>query len=92
MEKAGFTVIETKANGGKWALCGQVMMHTMFPELKKSKRLKWRVFRLIFNTIGGVKSFNKFFMKLDDGSKDEINTINYVVIPKKIHNENLLTA
>lgn len=88
LEKAGFTVVEVKSNGGKWALCGQVLMHTLFPEIKKGKRFKWKVLRFFFNTVGGVKGVNRFFLKMDEGIKDEKNTMNYVVIAEKTYQQN----
>lgn len=84
LNKAGFQVVEIKSNGGKWALCGQVIMQTLFPEIRKSKRIKWRLLRFVFNLAGGVKGINKFFLKMDDGAKNEVSTLNYVVVARKI--------
>jgi SAM-dependent methyltransferase len=83
LNKAGFDVVEIKSNGGKWALCGQVIMQTLFPEIRRSKRMKWRILRMFFNLAGGVKGLNKFFLRMDNGSKNEVTTLNYVVVAKK---------
>ncbi len=83
LKKAGFEVIEIKSNGGKWALCGQVILQTIFPEITRSKRLKWKVMRILFKAVGGVRGINKFFLKMDEGAKNESSTLNYVVVARK---------
>lgn len=88
LNQAGFEVIETKSNGGKWALCGQVILHTLFPEIQKSKRFKWRILRTIFKSLGGIRGINNFFLKMDLGARNEISTMNYVIVAKKLSSEN----
>jgi SAM-dependent methyltransferase len=69
LEEVGFDVIEVLPNGGKWAMFGQMVIHT-FPH--RLVRLRW--FR---------KWNNWFFEKLDNRYFDDINTMNYVAIAKK---------
>ena len=83
LEKAGFTVLETLSNGGKWALCGQVLLHTLYPEVRKGKTFKYKFLRIGIRMIGGIKSINKFFLKMDKAHRNEVSTINYVVVAKK---------
>jgi SAM-dependent methyltransferase len=69
LEKAGFEVIDIISNGGKWALCGLVIIHTI-----DGTRLKRRPV---------IKFINGLFSWLDDKEFDDMNTSNYVVIAKK---------
>jgi ubiquinone/menaquinone biosynthesis C-methylase UbiE len=68
-EKQGFEMVETRANGGKWATFGQMVIHT-FPYFL----VKRKVFR---------KYSNMFFSYLDTKYYNDYNTMNYVVIAKK---------
>jgi hypothetical protein len=65
----GFEVLEILANGGKWAMLGQVLLHTL---PTRWARRPWL-----------LKRINHFFARLDDKYHDEVNTINYVVISRK---------
>lgn len=69
LKKAGFDIVEIISCGGKWALMGQVMIHTLPKWL-----LKPRMSRLLINSI---------FSILDGKYYDDSNTMNYVVIAVK---------
>lgn len=69
LEKSGFTVVEILSNGGKWALLGQTILHTVPRRLIP---FRW-MFRL----------HNHFFSYLDRKYYSPVNTMNYVVIGKK---------
>lgn len=69
LERAGFSVVEVLANGGKWALLGQTILQTL-PKWV----LKPRVFRLLINS---------FFLWLDRRFYDDTNTMNYVIVAQK---------
>lgn len=69
LNKNNFEVLEILSNGGKWALMGQVIIHTMHPKLVEKK-----IFRIMVNRI---------FSYLDNKYFDDINTMNYVVVGKK---------
>jgi SAM-dependent methyltransferase len=69
LENVGFTGIEIVNNGGKWALCGQVLVHTI-----TSTRLE-RGFL--------IRTINRIFAYLDDRRPDRINPMNYVVVARK---------
>jgi len=83
LQKSGFRIAQIKSNGGKWALCGQVMLQTIYPDVQNEKTFKGYGMRLLFKMMGGVKGFNRFFSKMDDKYKDERNTMNYVVVATK---------
>jgi SAM-dependent methyltransferase len=69
LEKAGFVEIEIVSNGGKWALCGQVLIHTI-----QGTRL-CRGFT--------IRSINRIFAWLDNRRPVHSNTMNYVVVARK---------
>jgi SAM-dependent methyltransferase len=66
---SGFEISEIKENGGKWALFGQVLIHT-FPKVLTGSR----PVRYLLNSI---------FEFLDKRFFDPISTTNYVIIAKK---------
>jgi SAM-dependent methyltransferase len=69
LEKSGFVPIEIVNNGGKWALCGQVLIHTI-----RGTRLERRFV---------IRAINRIFAYLDDRRTDGSNPMNYVVVAKK---------
>jgi SAM-dependent methyltransferase len=83
LEKAGFNIIFIKANGGKWSVAGQALIHAIFPQLYYIKGVKGKMLRLIFKLFGGVKTINKFFLSLDNRYVDDSNTMNYVIVAQK---------
>lgn len=83
LEKAGFEVIEINANGGAWATLGQVINHTF--EFKNPKAsLMVRVLKFLFRKLKIVVIINRLFRYLDNKDYNTINTMNYVVIAKKV--------
>lgn len=69
LEKTGFSVLSINSNGGKWAFCGQVLIHTLQGT---------RLYKTPF-----IKAINRIFSTLDDRRTDSVNTINYVVVARK---------
>ncbi|HTA26939.1 MAG TPA: class I SAM-dependent methyltransferase [Bacteroidia bacterium] len=69
LEKNGFNVMEILSNGGKWALMGQVIIHTM-----PARLVGLRLYRIMVNRI---------FSYLDKKYFNDFNTMNYVVVGKK---------
>lgn len=69
----GFTIIETKANGGKWATIGQLLINSM---TTSNKILRW-VTKIL------IPFINSFFLFLDTINKDETLTQNYVTVAYK---------
>lgn len=69
MKKFGFIEVETVNNGGKWALCGQVIVHTF-----STTRLGRKFF---------IRGINRLFAHLDDTHPTRDNTMNYVVVARK---------
>ena len=69
MEVNGFEVVEILANGGKWAVLGQAIIHTIPRILVKITPM-----RMLHNWV---------FNKLDAMFYNDYNTANYVVIARK---------
>jgi SAM-dependent methyltransferase len=69
LENLGFSEIDVANNGGKWALCGQVLIHTIENT------------RLHYNFI--IRTINRLFAYLDDRHPSRINPMNYVVVARK---------
>lgn len=69
LEKSGFVQIEIVNNGGKWALCGQVLIHTI-----GNTRLDRRFV---------IRGINRLFAYLDDAHPTRNNPMNYVVVARK---------
>jgi SAM-dependent methyltransferase len=69
LEQAGFEVVEICSNGGKWAVLGQVIIHTLPPWLTNGAPL-----RLFHNCV---------FSWLDKRYYSDINTLNYLAVAKK---------
>lgn len=69
LERIGFTEIEIASNGGKWALCGQVLVHTI-----SNTRLQYGFL---------IRAINRVFARLDDRYPARNNPMNYVVVARK---------
>lgn len=69
LEKNGFNILEILSNGGKWALMGQVILHTM-----PARLVRIRLYRVFVNSL---------FSYLDKKYFNDFNTTNYVVVGKK---------
>lgn len=69
LKSVGFIEIEILNNGGRWALCGQVLIHTIMGT------------RLQRDFI--VRAINWLFAYLDDKRTISDNPMNYVVIARK---------
>lgn len=69
LENTGFDRIEIVNNGGKWALCGQVLIHTIC-----NTKLRRGII---------IRAINRIFTYLDDHHPDGGNPMNYVVVARK---------
>lgn len=84
LEEAGFKVLEELSNGGKWALLGQTIIHTLYPDIDHFKTKKVRFFKMALNIFGGVSTINKIFSALDDKTNNYVSTMNYVFVAQKL--------
>lgn len=72
LEDSRFAGIEIVNNGGKWALCGLVVIHTI------------RATRLHHEFL--IHAINRIFAYLDDRYPSRTSTINYVAVARKPEN------
>jgi len=82
LEKAGFSDIQIKANGGKWAMVGQILLNSMRASMEKKTFLR-RVFSFLYFLFRIKWLINIFFSWLDKVDPDESATLNFVVVAKK---------
>jgi ubiquinone/menaquinone biosynthesis C-methylase UbiE len=84
LEKSGFKVVDIKENGGAWATLGLMINHTLsFQNYNANKFVKG--VKYIFRKLKIHILINKIFSYLDKKDFNSINTINYVVVAKKIN-------
>jgi len=81
LEKAGFILIDVKANGGMWAVTGQTLIHSFINS--SSKNIFVRTSCFIFRKFRMCWFVNTFFDWLDNLDFNDVNTLNYVVVGKK---------
>ena len=70
LETVGFSVDTLIPNGGKWALCGQVILHTFN---------RTRLYRPFV-----IRAVNRLFAYLDDHYSGATDHMNYVVVARKL--------
>lgn len=75
LEEVGFTPVETIPNGGKWALAGQALIHC----LVTTRFYYWPVTRKM-----AVPLVNRAFSWLDTRHCNHNNTMNYVLVARKL--------
>lgn len=83
LKKGGFEVIEINENGGMWAVVGLYILKN----LNNNHYSRKKGFRIFINVLKRLKVnflVNYFFEGLDKLDYNPINTINYVIVAKKI--------
>lgn len=78
LEKAGFSQISVKANGGKWAAIMQLQINIIYSTFK-SKNFCSKFLKLLFIHLHFTSLFNRLALWLDKKYPDELLTLNYVV-------------
>ncbi len=82
LKRQGFTDIEIIANGGKWALVGQLTLNSMRSSFAKKTMLR-RSLAFLFFLLRIKWLINIVFSFLDKVDKDYSSTLNFVVTAKK---------
>ena len=82
-EEAGFEIDYIKANGGKWAAMFQMMLNTVYSTFKY-KTVKSKILKLLFIELRLTWLINHIAIWADKKYRDDIWTINYIVVAKKI--------
>ena len=78
----GFITREITANGGKWALVGQMLLNSIHSSFLH-RGLRRSVLRRVYSVLRIKWLVNVTFAWLDTADKDEIATLNFVVVAQK---------
>ncbi len=81
-EKTNFQIDYIKPNGGKWAAIYQLRNNALYHSFKK-KTFYNKLKKLFYNELRVIQLRNKFAIWLDKKYKDEIFTLNYIVVARK---------
>lgn len=84
IKETGFEVEYIKANGGKWALLGQILILNFTEAVERPSTLS-KLKKLIFRILLAKVWINLIFSKLDkiSSSPEYHNTLNFVFVAKK---------
>lgn len=80
--KAGFEIIEIKANGGKWATIFQMNINMLYTVFGKKGVLR-KGLKFLFLNMKLTSIFNRLAIWIDNKHYDDVLTLNYVVVAKK---------
>ena len=81
-EEGGFTIESIKANGGKWAAVYQLRTNMMYSSFK-NKTWYNKIKKFLFMELRLTQLRNLFAIWLDKKFRDEIFTLNYIVVATK---------
>lgn len=84
-EQKGFEVLEIKANGGKWAAIFQMNINMVYSTFNK-KGLFVKLLKGLFINLHFTALLNRIAIWVDKKHHDELLTLNYVIIARKIKN------
>ena len=82
----GLDIDYIKPNGGKWAAIYQLRSNMLYDSFKKHKTFSNKLKRILFNELRFTQLRNHFAIWLDEKFRDEIFTLNYIVVAHKPHN------
>lgn len=78
----GFTVLELKANGGKWAATFQMMINSVYSGFRR-KSIRSKIVKFIFIELRLCQLINKLAVWTDRKYFDDIWTLNYLIVGEK---------
>ncbi len=82
-EKEGFQVLHIQANGGKWAATFQMNLNTIYSIFNKNSFFR-RILKFIFINLRVTYLLNIIAIWIDKKYYDELLTLNYVIVAKRI--------
>jgi SAM-dependent methyltransferase len=85
-EETGFVIDYIKPNGGKWAAIYQLRNNMMYDSFKKHKTLSNKLKKILFNELRLTQLRNHFAIWMDKKFRDEVFTLNYIVVAHKPSN------
>ena len=83
LSKVGFDVLNVKANGGKWAALIQIFLNMIYSTFRRKTFIR-RCLKFIFINCRCTALINQFALYIDKTFHDELLTLNYVVVAKKV--------
>jgi SAM-dependent methyltransferase len=83
LEQNGFQIEYIKPNGGKWAAIYQLRNNMMYDSFKKNKTFFNKLKKILFNELRLTQLRNHFAIWLDKNYRDEVFTLNYIVVARK---------
>jgi 2-polyprenyl-3-methyl-5-hydroxy-6-metoxy-1,4-benzoquinol methylase len=81
-EKYGFTIVELKPNGGKWAALIQLNLNIIYSTFKRKSFLT-KVLKGLFINLRFTALINRVALWLDRNYFDDVLTLNYVIVAQK---------
>ena len=81
-EKTGFKIDYIKANGGKWAAIYQLRNNVIYSSFK-NKTFYNKLKKILFVELRLTQLRNHFAIWLDKKFRDEVFTLNYIVVAQK---------
>ena len=81
-ERTGFKIDYIKANGGKWAAIYQLRNNVMYSSFK-NKTFYNKLKKILFVELRLTQLRNHFAVWLDKKFRDEVFTLNYIVVAQK---------
>lgn len=82
-EQHGFVIDYIRPNGGKWAAAYQLRTNAMYHSFRKRKTLGNKLKKLLFMELRLTQLRNLFAIWLDKKYRDEIFTLNYILVAHK---------
>lgn len=82
-EQAGFEIDYIKPNGGKWAAIYQLRNNMLYHSFTKHKTFYNKLKKILFMELRLTQIRNHFAIWLDKKYRDEIFTLNYIVVAHK---------
>src|SRR5690606_38821261 len=81
-EKAGFDINYIKPNGGKWAAIYQLRTNMIYSSFKNRTFIN-KLRRILYNELRLTQLRNHFAIWMDKKFRDEVFTLNYIVVAHK---------
>lgn len=81
-EQNGFTIVELKSNGGKWAAIMQLWLNVLY-STRRYNTFRSKLVKFFFVKLKMIILYNRFSIWLDKKYFDDQMTLNYIIVVKK---------
>jgi len=82
-EEAGLVIDYIKPNGGKWAAVYQLRNNSLYHSFRKQKGILIKLKKILFMELRLTQLRNYFAIWLDKKFRDEVLTLNYIIVAHK---------